>query len=147
MAGAFPTGKPEYNVVTDVDSARRLFAESPGPIIFSGYELGNRILYPASSIERDFAYVPHHPVADAYRDYMKMPYDRQTWDLTAVLYAVRPNDSFTLSPRGRVEVGEDGRTTFIEQNSGPHRYLTATPEQARHALEQMIDLARRPPGR
>ena len=38
-------------------------------------------------------------VVDAYRNYMKMPYDRQTWDLTAVLYGMRPDGGyFSLSP-------------------------------------------------
>jgi inosine-uridine nucleoside N-ribohydrolase len=147
MAGHFPTGPPEYNVKIDIEAARKLFGESPAPIVFSGYEVGKQILYPASSIEHDFGYVPHHPVADAYRDYMKMPYDRPTWDLTAVLYAVRPKDSFSLSPKGRVTVDAEGVTAFAEEKNGPHQYLTATPEQAQHALAQMIQLATRPPGR
>ena len=147
MAGQFPTGPPEYNVRIDIDAARKLFGESPVPIIFSGFEVGKNILYPATSIEHDFSYVPHHPVADAYRDYMPMPYDRPTWDLTAVLYAVRPKDSFGLSPKGRVAVDDKGATTFTPDPTGPHQYLTATPEQARHALAQMIELASRPPGK
>ena len=32
------------------------------------------------SIERDFGYVPWHPIVEAYRAYQKMPYDRPTWD-------------------------------------------------------------------
>jgi inosine-uridine nucleoside N-ribohydrolase len=147
MAGHFPTGPAEYNVKIDVESARKLFGESPVPIVFSGYEVGKEILYPATSIEHDFSYVPHHPVADAYRAYMPMPYDRPTWDLTAVLYAVRPKGNFGLSPKGRVTVDDKGVTTFAEEPNGPHRYLTATPEQARHALAQMIELASRAPGR
>ncbi len=141
MAGRFPTGSPEYNVKVDIPAARKLFTESPVPIVFSGYEIGTQILYPAASIEHDFSYVPHHPVADAYRDYMKMPYDRPTWDLTAVLFAVRPKNSFGLSPGGRVSVDDKGVTTFIPEKNGPDRYLTATPEQVRQALAQMIELA------
>jgi inosine-uridine nucleoside N-ribohydrolase len=147
MAGQFPTGPAEYNVRTDIEAARKLFGESPAPIVFSGFEIGKAILYPATSIERDFAYVPHHPVADAYRAYMPMPYDRPTWDLTAVLYAVRPKDSFGLSAKGRVAVDDRGVTTFTEDPHGLHQYLTATPEQAKRALAQMIELASRAPGK
>ena len=86
-------------------------------------------------------------MADAYRAYMPMPYDRPTWDLTAVLYAVRPKDSFGLSAKGRVAVDDRGVTTFTEDPRGPHQYLTATPEQAKRALAQMIELASRAPGR
>src|SRR6267143_144660 len=63
-----------------------------------------RILLPFRS-EHDFAYVQDHPVADAYRSYMKMPYDRPTWDLTAVLYAVRPDYGyFSLSDRNTISL-------------------------------------------
>jgi inosine-uridine nucleoside N-ribohydrolase len=147
MAGHFPTGPAEYNVKTDVPSARKLFDESPVPVVFSGFEIGKAILYPAASIERDFAYVPHHPVADAYRAYLPMPYDRPTWDLTAVLYAVRPRNSFGLSPKGKVTVDDSGVTSFTANKSGLHRYLTVTPEQARLALAQMIELSSLAPGR
>jgi inosine-uridine nucleoside N-ribohydrolase len=148
MAGAFvPGGKPEYNVRIDVDAAKKLFEHSPAPIVFSGYEVGNQILYPAASIERDFGYVAHHPVADGYRAYKKMPYDRPTWDLTAVLYAVRPKNSFGVSKTGRVEVAGDGATTFTEGKNGTCRYLVTTPEQARKALGAMLDLVPRPPGK
>jgi inosine-uridine nucleoside N-ribohydrolase len=147
MAGHFPKGPAEYNVKTDVESARKLFTDSPVPIVFSGYEIGKQILYPATSIEHDFGYVPHHPIADAYRDYMPMPYDRPTWDLTAVLYAVRPRNLFGLSPNGRVTVDDQGVTTFTEDKNGSQRYLVATPEQGQHALAQMIELATSRPGR
>jgi purine nucleosidase len=147
MAGQFPTGPAEYNVRIDIEAARKLFGESPVPIVFSGFEVGKGILYPATSIEHDFAYVPHHPVADAYRAYMPMPYDRQTWDLTAVLYAVRPKGTFGLSAKGRVTVDDKGVTTFAEDPNGLHQYLTATPEQSQKALAQMIELASRAPGK
>ena len=76
-------------------SRQKLFRDWPTPI--SGYEVGASIRFPASSIANDFVWVPDHPVADAYRNYMKMPYDRPTWDLTAALYAVRPERGYFLS--------------------------------------------------
>ncbi len=93
MAGNFapPRGErfKEFNVATDVASAQRVFRAWPTPIVVSGFEVGNAILYPHRSIEQNYSYVPHHPLAEAYKLYMKMPYDRPTWDLTSVLYAVR----------------------------------------------------------
>src|SRR5690348_10831020 len=111
MGGAFPDGKPEFNIKIDIPAAKKLFAGWPAPIVTSGYEVGETILYPAASIEHDYAYVHDHPLAEAYRDYMTMPYDRPMWDPTAVLYAVRP-DSFSLSPPGRITVDDEGRTHF-----------------------------------
>jgi inosine-uridine nucleoside N-ribohydrolase len=146
MAGAFP-GKPEYNVRVDVPSARAVFDRWPTPVVVSGFEIGREILYPAASIERDFAYVAHHPVADAYRAYKEMPYDRPTWDLTSVLVAVRPDAGyFSLSPTGTVRVDDDG-TTHFTPGAGSHRYLTADAAQRARALTAMIELASRPPGR
>ena len=146
MAGQFPTGRAEYNVKTDLPAARKLFAEWPTPIVASGFEIGESMLFPAVSIERDFAYAEHHPIADAYRNYMKMPYNRPTWDLTAALYAVRPDRGyFSLSPPGTITVGDDGRTHFTEQPGGKHRYLIVDAPQRARTLEAMIELASQPP--
>jgi len=146
MGGAFPEGKPEYNIQTDIPAAKKLFAEWPGAIVTSGFEIGNKILYPAASILKDYSYVDDHPLAEAYRDYMKMPYDRPMWDPTATLYAVRPG-SFSLSERGVITVDDEGRTHFAADANGRHRYLIATPEQNAAALRAIIELASRPPDR
>src|SRR5262249_24035312 len=55
MAGNFAQLKPEFNVQKDAASARRLFDEWPTPIVASGFEIGERLLFPAAHIERDFA--------------------------------------------------------------------------------------------
>jgi inosine-uridine nucleoside N-ribohydrolase len=146
MGGAFPEGKPEYNIVTDIPAAKKLFAEWPGTIVTSGFEIGNKIVYPAASILKDYSYVEDHPLAEAYRDYMKMPYDRPMWDPTATLYAVRP-DSFSLSAAGVITVDGEGRTHFAPDAGGRHRYLIATPEQNAAALRAIMELASRPPDR
>lgn len=136
MSGWFPTGDPEYNVRIDLPAAKKLVAMWPTPIVASGYEIGEAIRYPAESIERDFSWAKGHPVAEAYRAYDKMPYDRQTWDLTAVLYAVRPNRGyFDLSPAGKISVDIAGRTSLAVDPKGQHRYLKVSPEQARRVRE------------
>ena len=87
----------------------KLFHDWPTPIVVSGFEVGMALPFPAASIEHDFAYVPDHPVAEAYRSYMKMPYDRPTWDLTAVLYAVRPDEEIFLALAARNDHRPAGR--------------------------------------
>jgi inosine-uridine nucleoside N-ribohydrolase len=69
MAGHFPAGQPEYNVKTDIPAARKVCEEWPSPIVFSGFEIGQALLFPASAVEHDFAWAPNHPVVDAYRNY------------------------------------------------------------------------------
>jgi len=146
MGGDFASGdgRGAYNIVTDAPSARALFSECPVPIVASGYEIGELILYPARSIQQDFGYVAHHPVAEAYRLYEHMPYDRPTWDLTSVLYAVRPG-MFGVSEPGRITMLEKGRTAFTPDPQGLHRYLTANQAQRDQALALMTELVPAPP--
>ncbi len=145
MAGAFPSGNPEYNVKTDVPSAKKVFEDWPSPIVFSGFEVGQALLFPAAAIDGRFSWAPNHPVVDAYRAYMRMPYDRPTWDLTAALYAVRPDgDYFALSPPGRVTVDDQGQTHFTPSPGGSHRYLVLTDSQKPKTLEALIELATQP---
>jgi inosine-uridine nucleoside N-ribohydrolase len=145
MAGHFPEGAPEYNVKTDISAAQKVFQEWPSPVVFSGFEIGEALKFPASAIEHDFAWAPNHPVVDAYRNYMRMPYDRPTWDLTAALYAIRPgHDYFALSPPGRVTVDEKGQTHFAADPQGKHRYLVLTAVQKARTLETLILLASQP---
>jgi inosine-uridine nucleoside N-ribohydrolase len=146
MAGNFANGQPEFNLAKDVPSALKLFHDWPTPIVVSGFEIGAALLFPAERIERDFAYVRDHPVAEAYRSYMKMPYDRPTWDLTAVLYAVRPDEKyFSLSPPGTITVLPDGSSHFEPSPAGNHHYLVLTDEQRARTLEALILLASQPP--
>lgn len=149
MAGAFsPKRGPEYNVFIDAPAAKAVFARWPTPIVASGFEIGLAIRYPASSIAHDFNYVPSHPVAEAYRLYDKMPHDRPTWDLTAVLYAVRPDRGyFDLSYPGVISLNEKNVTEFREEAGGLHRYLILSPEQAIRVREAFVDLVSSPPRR
>ncbi|QDU75673.1 Inosine-uridine preferring nucleoside hydrolase [Bremerella volcania] len=156
MAAAFEkipdrkTGEPklyrEYNVFKDIPSARRLASQWPTPIVWSGFEIGLNLTYPHESIERDFGYVEHHPVAEAYELYIPPPHDRPTWDLTSVLMAVRPNHHyFDLSPAGQVTVLEDGYTTFEPKEGGRDRYLILRDDQKSRVTEALTLLSSEPP--
>lgn len=147
MAGDFSGGGPEYNVRTDIPSAQAVFARWPGPIVFSGFEIGRDLLYPAASIERDFLYARPHPIAESYRAYHRMPYDRPTWDLTAALEAVRPDRHyFGLSEDGTVAVDAKGATHFTP-GPGTRRYLRLDPANRAEILEALTLLASEPPAR
>jgi purine nucleosidase len=163
MAGSFgeaklngstiPKGSPEFNVEMDVPSAEKLFSDWPTPIVTSGVEVGWALLYPAQSIEHDYAYVKNHPIAESYHSYHRWssigwPHDHPTFDLTSVLYAARPDRNyFSLSKPGRVTVLPDGGSRFDEAENGPHRYLIVSEEQKARALEAMVMLASQPPVR
>ena len=147
LAGNFAGGEPEYNVRIDVASAKAVFERWPTPIVFSGFEIGRDLLYPAASIERDFAYAHPHPIAESYRAYAKMPYDRPTWDLTAALEAVRPEHGyFGRSEPGSVLVESNGATRFVP-GQGDRRYLRLDPSKRAEILEVLALLSSQPPAR
>jgi inosine-uridine nucleoside N-ribohydrolase len=143
MAGNFAASKPEYNVMTDIPAATRLFAAWPTDIYISGFEVGEAILFPASSIEHDFP--KGNPVAEAYRLYAKMPYDRPTWDLTTVVYDLRPDRSyFDESPPGDVLVSANGATTFRPSAQGKRYFLKVNPVQVARIQQACEWLASQP---
>ncbi len=140
--GAFPSGEAEPHIKSDIAAARKLFAEWPGPIVASGAEVGSALLYPAASIEKDFSWSPAHPVVDAYRAARPMPYDAPTWDMTAVLHAVRLKENyFKLSEPGTIGVDDNGRTKFTPAADGKHRYLILDPAQKDRIVSAYIELA------
>lgn len=151
MAGAFQPIENnrhflEYNVVKDIVSFRLLTERWPTPVVYSGFEIGIALPYPAVSIERDYGYVRHHPLAEAYIRRNPPPHNRPTWDLTSVLYAVLPDrEYFDVSAPGTVNVKPDGFTEFTATPQGRHRYLILRPEQKPRVLEALVQLSSQPP--
>jgi hypothetical protein len=147
MAGGFNTSRhdPEYNATQDLPASKRLVPNWPTPIVWSGFEIGIALPYPAVSIERDFSYVPHHPAAEAYCLYNPPPHERPTWDLTSALYAVRHDRGyFGLSSPGQVTVEADGLTRFTAAPGGRDRFLTLNDVQAARVEEALVELASQP---
>ena len=139
MAGNISNPKHhEYNVVNDIPSCQKVYRDWPTPIYTSPFELGEQIKYPARSIENDFGWTAHHPIVDSYKAYLPKIEDRPTWDLTAVLFAINPQDFFMVSPSGRITVTDEGSTLFKPQADGNHYYLSVTPNQAKRILEYFI---------
>jgi inosine-uridine nucleoside N-ribohydrolase len=140
--GAYPQGSAEARMKSDIAAARQLFAEWPTSIIASGYEVGKELLFPAASIEADFAWSQAHPVVDAYGAYKPMPYDAPAWDMTAVLHAIRPQETyFKLSEPGTISVLDDGRTEFSASATGKHRYLIFDPAQKERIIKTFTEMA------
>ena len=76
-----------------------------------------------------------------------MPYDRPTWDLTAVLEAVRPaHGYFGRSAAGTVLVESNGATRFTA-GQGDRQYLRLDPSKRAEILATLTLLASQPPAR
>jgi len=145
MAGNFADGAPEYNVRIDAASAKAVFEKWPTPIVFSGFEIGRDLLFPATEIERDFLWAAPNPIAESYKAYKKMPYDRPTWDLTAALQAVRSNRGyFGLSENGTVSVEANGVTHF-HAGGGNRQFLKLDPAKRAEILSVLELLSSEPP--
>jgi inosine-uridine nucleoside N-ribohydrolase len=154
MAGAFQTIEfdtkhLEYNVKLDIPSAKRIAADWPSPVIWSGYEIGIAAAYPWKSIVEDFNYTEPHLIKDSYLAYVpQQPHDRPTWDLTAALYAIYPDRGyFDVSPEGHVAVDDEGRTDFRGKKNGNDRYLLMNAVQTEKVREAFVQLCSEPPVR
>ena len=156
MAGDF-SGEPgrwEYNVGEHREPAAALAAGWPTPTVWSGRLIGIALPFPPESIDEDYRYaaaLPNgaHPLPEAYQLYEPTPHARPTWDLTAVLLAVRPGrDYLRLSEPGRVTVGADAVTTFAPDPAGRDRIvLMPTGEERARILATFETLCSQPPRR
>ncbi|MGM5470142.1 nucleoside hydrolase [Flavobacteriaceae bacterium LMO-SS05] len=143
MAGNFSSpAMTEFNVRVDIASAKKVYEQWPGIIYSSPFEIGNNILFPASSIENNLGYAHTNPLVEGYKLYLPMPYDRPTWDLTAALFAIEPDQGyFTISNPGFVKVNEEGYTSFSEDTIGKHFYLIPPDLTTKNKiLERFIEL-------
>ena len=149
MAGAFVerlANHREYNIACDVPSAQKMFEKWPTPIVFSGFEIGETITHPAQSMRNEYNYVDYHPVKIAYHYYRGLENDQPTFDLTSVLYAVRPDRGyFSLSEPCDVSFDKDGRTLFKPNPNAKNRYMTVTSEQIAMVREALCELCSEPP--
>lgn len=146
MAGCFNNPDLfEYNVVKDIPAAKKVFSEWPTTLVTSPFEVGIAIHYPGSSIENDFRWAPLHPMAEAYKSYQQMPYDRPTWDLTSVLYAVEGPSYFTVSRAGKINVTDQGATEFTPDTTGNRYYLAVDSIQAENIKQYFVRLVTKQP--
>ncbi len=141
--GTFPDGGGEYNVMWDTAASVRAINDWPTPVVFSGFEIGARVKVGARLRGASEA----SPVRACYQHYNGLQ-DREAWDQTAVLYAVRgARDYWTLSEPGvclmHARVSH-GYNEWVPSPGMRHRYLVEA--MAPPALGKVIeDLMLEPP--
>ena len=145
MAGCLADNVPEYNIYKDIPSAQKVFSEWPGKIVDSPFEVGISITYPGRSIENDFRWAGKHPMVEGYKAYLPMPYDRPTWDMTSVLYAVEESgrDSqpfFGMVGPCHIAISDKAGASFTPDPSGNRYYLTADSLQRVKVLARFKEL-------
>lgn len=148
LAGTMGLVKAKVKLLVVVDSGeagnagalRQVLADWPGAVVLLPRELGEAVPYPAVSIENDFTWAPRHPIVEAYRAYRPMPYDAPSYDLAAMVYAVRPESGmFKLSEPGAIQITENGSMHFAA-GGGTHRRMELDPVRKEEIRKSFIDL-------
>jgi inosine-uridine nucleoside N-ribohydrolase len=137
--GRFPDGGGEYNLMWDTVASVRAINDWPTPVVFSGFEIGAAIKVGARL--KDTA--ESNPVRACYQHYNGLQ-NREAWDQTAVLYAVRgARDYWKLSEPGlclmRARVS-NGFNEWIPTPLKSHRYLLPSlpPAEVGRAIEDLM---------
>ncbi len=127
MGGAYPDSSihpfgAEFNFVEDATATLNAVAGWPSPALFSGWEVGDAVLTGAI-LQAETP--PENPVREAYRLFNGGE-NRHSWDLTAVLVAVRGTAGFFEVCAGRNVIGPGGSNTWELEAQGPHGFLRLT---------------------
>lgn len=139
MGGRFPEGK-EWNFEMHPESAFFTIENWPTRITFTGYEIGLDI-HTGKRLSLDLPVT--HPVRKSYEWYVEEGQTRPSWDLTAVLYAVRGSMPYWDLVQGSIEVDiMTGENQWVDNSEGKHAYLHAviSPEIVTELLDELMVL-------
>ncbi len=138
MGGNYPEGKEANFYRPDPQSTVVSLAKYPGKVVFSGWELGNKVLtggqYLKKSIPSD------SPVWRAYQLYNDFA-GRPSWDQTSILYAVaRPEAYWESEVNGSNSVTEDGSNKWVYGKAGNHAFLKEkmNPEEVAKIIDALM---------
>jgi pyrimidine-specific ribonucleoside hydrolase len=119
MAGKFPSGY-EFNVMKDAAASQNVYTNWPTKVIFSGFEIGERIKVGLPLIHNNA--VKNDPVKDVFRISIPQAKEdslgRKSWDETAVLVAIKGYSEFYTLHHGQIKVEADGKNTWDDNGKG-----------------------------
>lgn len=109
MAGRFPSGR-EFNLAEDVNASKKVLAEWPTTILFSGFEIGQKIKTGLPLIHDE--QIQKSPVKDVFSICIPLAKEdsagRMSWDETAVLVAVKGWQEYYNIEKGNCKINADG---------------------------------------
>ena len=125
MAGGFPEGN-EFNVNQHAKASMYVFQNWPTPILFSGFEIGVKIMTGNKVATQGTKGSPvqwaYHYCLSNYEN--RQSVNRNSWDHTAVLCAVRnPEDYFYVIGNGTFICNPDGSNTWNPDKNSNHSFL------------------------
>jgi len=138
MAGHFPEGR-EFNVYCDASASVVTVNEWPTEIVFSGWEIGDRILTGKKVVQLP---VEDSPVKDAYTLCFKEgDFDgRMSWDQATVFVAIKGYEPYYSPERGTIRIYDDGKNTWSSSPNGKHiRLIEKVPaEEMSNLIEEYM---------
>jgi|GEM_PF-222667 len=141
MGGTWPNSpkdEGEYNFSMDRAAAQKVIRDWPGPIVFTG--LGKDVMTGRRLVREG---PKDNPVPAFYRSFFEANKvsERSSWDLIAVLYAVRGvSDFFTIVSGGKCVSLEDGGNQWVAGAPSSHAYLDykMPPQDLAVVLEDLL---------
>lgn len=122
MGGQFPEGKEANFYRPDPLSSVNCLEKWPGKVVFSGWEIGNKIITGGTYLSKMLP--EKSPVRRAYQLYNDFK-GRQSWDQTSVLFAVSSHAYWDIKNDGRCVVEKDGSNRWIQGPLNPKQAYLA----------------------
>ena len=135
----------EYNVMGDIPSATKIFAEWPTPIVVTPWEVGTKLEYKPEDVLGDFPVGTLSPTVRAVYECWPNPpegFIDRLWDPMTLLPLTDGETFAPLSEKGGISVDGDGRTTFTPQADGTRRYQVATGMDAAAVMNRLREICR-----
>ena len=137
MAGRFPEGK-EFNVFMDSTSSQIVFSKWPSEVIFSGFEIGEKIKTGLPLVQNNA--IQNSPVKDVFRICLPMAEEdhngRSSWDETAVLVAVKGFEPYYSVESGSIIVNDDGSNSWDKDGNNQFYLVEKLPHEQ---VQQLIN--------
>lgn len=141
MGGRFPGGR-EYNLDQDVQSTATVMTDWPTQILFSGFEIGEKIKTGLPLIHN--SKIKNSPVKDVFA--ICIPFSeedsagRMSWDETAVFVAVKGWRNYYTLKEGRCGIHPDGTNYWINNGrTQAHLVEKQSPLYMQMLIENMIE--------
>jgi len=138
MGGNYPEGKEANFYRPDPQSTVVSLAKYPGKVVFSGWELGNKVLTGGQYLKRSIP--SDSPVWRAYQLYNDFA-GRPSWDQTSILCAVaNPEAYWEVEVNGINAVTEDGSNKWVYGKASNHAYLKEkiNPEEVAKIIDALM---------
>jgi len=140
MAGKFPEGK-EFNVYMDSTSSQIVFSKWPTEVIFSGFEIGEKIKTGLPLVQNNA--IQNSPVKDVFRICLPMAEEdkngRSSWDETAVFVAVKGYEPYYSVQSGSIIVNDDGSNSWDNDGNNQYYLVEKLPrEQVQQVINDLI---------